>query len=85
MFKNEGKYEVVNQEADSSSAFHPDNLPAVMVIQLNRIYDLLMLIAHSQDKESADALVELHSMGGWLTPPIAYRPESFGETDEQSE
>lgn len=70
--KNYSKDQI--KEEPPSSAFHPNNLGPVVVVQLARIYDLLMIIARNTNMHEASLIEELHRQGMWACPPVAYRP-----------
>jgi hypothetical protein len=61
-----------------------DNLGAVIYIMLGRIYDLLVLIADSQNKgEDVLKLMELHRQGNIMSPLPALNVPDF-ESEESS-
>ena len=61
-----------------------DNLGTVLYIMLGRIYDLLVLIADSQDKgEDVLKLMELHRQGNIMAPLPALNVPDF-ESEESS-
>lgn len=61
-----------------------DNLGTVIYIMLGRIYDLLVLIADSQDKgEDVLKLMELHRQGNIMSPLPALNVPDF-ESEEKS-
>jgi hypothetical protein len=61
-----------------------DNLGTILYIMLGRIYDLLVLIADSQDKgEDVLKLMELHRQGNIMSPLPALNVPDF-ESEESS-
>jgi len=61
-----------------------DNLGTILYIMLGRIYDLLVLIADSQDKgEDVLKLMELHRQGNIMSPLPALNVPDF-ESEEKS-
>jgi hypothetical protein len=52
----------------NNDPFTPENAPAVQLIVLMRIYDVLLGLFAEANKEHADKLVELHNNGGVLGP-----------------
>lgn len=59
-------------EYPEDSAFHPDNLGVVTYITLERIYDLLTIIAGNTDMERTRAVIALHKAGQTLAPEPAF-------------
>lgn len=62
------------QQPPSDSAFHPDNIGPVTLIQLSRLYDVGMAFLAVLDEEKAVALANLHALGEFATPPPAFNP-----------
>lgn len=61
-----------------------DNIGTILYIMLGRIYDLLVLIADSQDKgEDVLKLMELHRQGNIMSPLPALNVPDF-ESEETS-
>lgn len=69
------------------SAFDPEVFQPVVIIQLNRIYDVLMsILAETSPRgaKMAEALNKLHEAGRFLSPPPAYSTEmDTGEVTEK--
>ena len=62
-----------------------DNLGTILYIMLGRIYDLLVLIADSQDKgEDVLKLMELHRQGNIMSPLPALNVPDFESEEESS-
>lgn len=61
-------------ELSSDSAFHPDNIGPVTLIQLSRLYDVGMAFLAVLDEDKAVALANLHALGEFATPPPAFNP-----------
>lgn len=59
----------------------PTNYIFALMVQMNRIYDLLMLIARSQNLVEAKGIEQLHDEGHWLAPPVIYVPEEYDEDE----
>lgn len=65
------------------NAFDPDHLFPSLLIQLTRVYDVGIAILRNMNKDEADALVEFHEHGGFLSPPPSYTLEDEdGEIEE---
>jgi hypothetical protein len=63
-----------------------DNLGTILYIMLGRIYDLLVLIADSQDKgEDVLKLMELHRQGNIMSPLPALNVPDFESEENSSE
>lgn len=59
------------QTSETNSAddpFSPENIGVVHFIQLGRIYDVLMGIFSTIDKDKAHDLLEIHSKGAFMGP-----------------
>lgn len=57
------------------SSFHPDNVGPVTVIMLQRVYDLLAVIAYEADPDAAEKVIAFHRAGQLLSPPPSYIAE----------
>lgn len=58
-----------------SNAFAPENFNTVMVIQMARLYDVMMMLLATMDPEKAAYLEKLHEHGGTMCPPPAFAEE----------
>jgi hypothetical protein len=67
---------------EDSSAFAPENFGPVVLIQLNRLYDIGMALLSVFDADKAALLVKLHEDGHTFTPPPAF--VEFEESNEES-
>lgn len=61
---------------EQDSAYHPDNVPVVTLITLERIYDMLAVIAGHFEPEKARAVINLHKSGQTLSPEPAIAPQT---------
>ncbi len=66
----------MNPEA---GAFDPENFNTVLLIQLNRLYDLNMAFLATVNPQKAQELYALHESGEFLCPPPAF---AFGQEDQ---
>lgn len=68
----------------ADSAFHPENVGPVSVIMLQRIYDLLAVIAYDANPDGAQRVIEAHRAGQLLSPPPSFATP-LSETDKASD
>lgn len=71
---------------DAGSALDPANFNTVMLIMLNRIYDVNLAFLATVNPEKAAELYQLHETGSYLAPPPAIAvsdepAEDIGEED----
>lgn len=59
------------EEADSESlsALDPANFNTVLLIMLNRLYDLQLAFLATVNPDKAEQLYDLHASGQYLAPP----------------
>lgn len=58
----------MTEQQNETDPFSPENIGVVHFIQLGRIYDVLMGIFSTIDKEKAHDLLEIHSKGAFMGP-----------------
>ncbi len=63
----------MSELGDSQDPMDPRNAWPITYIMLNRIYDLMVVIAANADSETTEQLVELHKNGMWYSPLPAYQ------------
>lgn len=54
---------------------------APVVIMLNRIYDMLTIVAAGSDEKLTESMVEIHALGGFFGPPPGFDPKYQQELD----
>lgn len=56
---------------NAGSVLDPANFQAVLLIMLNRIYDVNMAFLMTVNPEKAEQLYKMHETGNYLAPPPA--------------
>lgn len=83
----EASHSATEESVETSfTAFDPEVFGPVVIIQLNRIYDVLMnILAESSPRgpHIAKMLAQLHESGQFLSPPPAYAYSMDTEVTEQ--
>ncbi len=64
-----------NYEDEVADAFAPENFNTVLLIQMMRVYDVLLALLSVQDPTKAAQLAEMHEKGLTFTPAPAYSVE----------
>lgn len=65
-------------ESRSSDAFDPANFNVVMLIQMMRVYDVLLALLSVDNPQKAAQLAEMHEKGLTFTPAPAFAVEDDG-------
>lgn len=68
----------MNQESyeeGAADAFAPENFNMVLLIQMMRVYDILLALLAVQDPTKATQLAEMHEQGLTFTPAPAFSVE----------
>lgn len=65
--------------ADRLDTAADPNFQPIVIIQLMRIYDILLAILSLSDEAKAEKLAELHAKGIMFCPPPAWRPDVTDE------
>lgn len=65
---------------DKEDALSPENALPVLVIQLSRVYDVLVTLLRVQNPELAKMIVSEHAQGKLLSPP----PRFIMEEDDDN-
>lgn len=62
-------------DLDEDDALNPMNALPVLVIQVCRVYDVLVALLRTQNPEVAKEIVATHARGGLYSPPPMFIPE----------
>lgn len=62
-------------EEPSVDAFAPENFNIVMLIQMMRVYDVLLALLSVENPQKAAQLAEMHEQGLTFTPAPAFSVE----------
>jgi hypothetical protein len=65
-------------EEKSVDAFAPENFNVVMLIQMMRVYDVLLALLSVDNPQKAAQLAEMHEKGLTFTPAPAFAVEDEG-------
>lgn len=70
-----------DNRVEVGSALDPANFQTVLLIMLNRLYDVNMALLTTVDPQQAARLYDMHEAGAYLAPPPALALEKE-ENDE---
>lgn len=68
-------------QGSSNSALDPANFNTVLLIQVSRLYDVMMAFLATVNPQKAQELYDLHESGQYLTAPPAL---ALASDDEES-